>query len=189
MNRASSGGIPKSKLTLAIVDRDHTLGPPDAPIALLEYGDYECPYCGRAHLIIKAIQKRLGDRLCFAFRNFPLTNMHPNAAHAAEAAEAAGAQGRFWEMHDVLYENQDALADENLAQYAQALGLDPQRLLSEIQAGAYAERVKEDFRSGARGGVNGTPTFFINGVRYEGALEAGDLLTALLEVAEMRGRD
>ncbi len=181
MNRESSGGIPKSKLTLPVIDRDHTLGPADAPISLLEYGDYECPYCGRAHLILKAIQKRLGNRLCFAFRNFPLTNMHPNAAHAAEAAEAAGAQGRFWEMHDVLYENQDALADENLAEYAAALGLDAQRLINEIRAGAHAERVREDFRSGARGGVNGTPTFFINGVRYEGALEAGDLLAALLE--------
>src|SRR5438477_1718566 len=108
----------------SIGGRDHIQGPIEAPIALLEYGDYECPYCGDAYLIIKAIQERLGDRLCFAFRNFPLVNAHPHAQHAAEAAEAAGAQGKFWEMHDLLFENQDALGDENLAQYATALGLD-----------------------------------------------------------------
>jgi protein-disulfide isomerase len=144
-------------------------------------GDYECPYCGAAHPIIKAVQERLGERMCFVFRNFPLVNSHPHAQHAAEAAEAAGAQGRFWEMHDLLFQNQDALEDENIAQYAKALGLDARRLMAEVLAGAHTARVREDFRSGARGGVNGTPTLFINGARYEGPLDATALLESLLE--------
>ena len=171
----------KSQLTLPNAKRDHIQGPIDAPIALVEYGDYECPYCGQAYPIIKAIQERLGERMCFVFRNFPLVNSHPHAQHAAEAAEAAGAQGRFWEMHDLLFENQDALEDENIVQYAQALGLDAQRLIREVLAGVHTARVREDFRSGARGGVNGTPTLFINGARYEGALDASELLESLLD--------
>jgi protein-disulfide isomerase len=179
MNRELHGGIPTSKLTLPVPVRDHIQGPIDAPVVLLEYGDYECPACGQAYPIVRAIQKRMGDRLCFAFRNFPLANMHPYAEHAAEAAEAAGTQGRFWEMHDLLFENQDELGDENLAHYAAALGLDASRLIKEILAGAYTERVREDFRSGARGGVNGTPTFFLNGVRFDGGTDA--LVAALLD--------
>jgi protein-disulfide isomerase len=170
---------PASKLLLPQARRDHIQGPIDAPIALVEYGDYECPYCGEAHPIIKAVQERLGDRLCFAFRNFPLVNAHPHAQHAAEAAEAAGAQGKFWEMHDLLFENQNALDDEDLAQYATALDLDARRLIDEVVAGTHTGRVREDFRSGARGGVNGTPTFFINGVRYDGEPSVNALLAAL----------
>ena len=164
---------------LPMPDRDHIQGPTDAPVKLLEYGDYECPYCGAAYPVVKEIQKRLGKRLCFAFRNFPLSNSHPHAAHAAETAEAAGAQGRFWEMHDLLYENQEALEDEDLARYAAALKLDVKRLMNDVASGAQAGRVREDFRSGARNGVNGTPTFFINGVRYDGAPEVDELLEAL----------
>ena len=181
MKSETSISIPKSKLTLPIGGRDHVQGPIDAPIMLLEYGDYECPYCGDAYPVVKAIQERLGDRLCFAFRNFPLVNAHPHAEHAAEAAEAAGVQGKFWEMHDMLYENQSALDDEDLAEYAADLGLDARRLISEVVAGAQAARVREDFRSGARGGVNGTPTFFINGVRYDGAPDVDALLAALIQ--------
>jgi protein-disulfide isomerase len=165
--------------TLPMPDRDHIQGPIDAPIKLVEYGDYECPYCGRAYPIVKAIQERLGSRLCFAFRNFPLANMHPHAEHAAEAAEAAHEQGRFWEMHDLLYQNQDALEDDDLAQYASDLGLDVRRLIGEIQVEAHRVRIREDFRSGARNGVNGTPSFFINGVRYDGNYDLEDLLVAL----------
>jgi protein-disulfide isomerase len=176
-----SGPGSKSQLTLPDAKRDHIQGPTDAPIALVEYGDYECPYCGEAYSLIKGIQARLGNRLCFVFRNFPLTNMHPYAEHAAEAAEAAGAQGKFWEMHDVLFENQAALQDEALVQYAKSLGLDARRLIEEVLKGAHSGRVREDFRSGTRGGVNGTPTLFINGVRYEDALEAELLAAALLE--------
>jgi protein-disulfide isomerase len=170
-----------SKLILPVAGHDHIQGPVDAPLALIEYGDYQCPYCGDAYPVVKAIQERLGDRLCFAFRNFPLATMHPHAEHAAEAAEAAGAQGRFWEMHDMLFENQSALEDDDLAQYAKALGLDADRLISEVRSGAHALRVKEDFRGGARNGVNGTPTFFVNGVRYDGEFGVGALFAALTE--------
>ena len=178
MKRETSS-IPLNSLTLPIAGRDHIQGPIDAPILLLEYGDYECPYCGSTYPIIKAIQKRLGERLCFAFRNFPLVNSHPHAQHAAEAAEAAGAQGKFWEMHDLLFENQAALDDEDIVQYARTLGLDASRVINEIASGAYTARVREDFRGGARGGVNGTPTLFINGVRHEGSPD--ELLAALIE--------
>jgi protein-disulfide isomerase len=178
MKRETSS-IPKNSPTLPVAGRDHIQGPIDAPVALVEYGDYECPYCGTAYPIIKAIQKRLGNRLCFAFRNFPLANSHPHAQHAAEAAEAAGAQGKFWEMHDLLFENQEALDDEDIVQYATALGLDANRLITEVLAGTHTARVREDFRSGARGGVNGTPTLFINGERYEGRPDS--LLAALIQ--------
>jgi protein-disulfide isomerase len=171
----------KSKFLLPRARHDHIQGQIDASIALVEYGDYECPYCGEAYPVVKAIQERLGDRLCFAFRNFPLANSHPHAEHAAEAAEAAGAQGKFWEMHDLLYENQEALEDESLAQYAQALGLDARRLMSEVFTGAHRARVLDDFQSGARGGVNGTPTFFINGVRHDGVPRFDALLAALTQ--------
>jgi protein-disulfide isomerase len=171
--------MPTSKPLLPQSRRDHIQGPIDAPSALVEYGDYECPYCGEAYPIIKAVQERLGDRLCFAFRNFPLVNAHPHAQHAAEAAEAASVQGRFWEMHDLLFENQNALEDEDLVQYATALGLDARRLIGEVAAGTHTARVREDFRSGARGGVNGTPTFFINGARYDGEPSVNALLAAL----------
>jgi len=181
MKSETISSIPKSKLTLPISGRDHIQGPFNAPITLLEYGDYECPYCGDAYPEVKAIQERLGDRLCFTFRNFPLANAHPHAEHAAEAAEAAGVQGKFWEMHDTLYENQTALNDEDLALYAANLGLDANRLTSEVIAGTHGARVREDFRSGARGGVNGTPTFFINGVRFEGAPDFDALLAALTQ--------
>jgi protein-disulfide isomerase len=179
MKRETSS-IPPNSLTLPVAKRDHIQGPIDARIMLLEYGDYECPYCGQTYPIIKAIQKRLGERLCFAFRNFPLVNSHPHAQHAAEAAEAAGAQGKFWEMHDMLYENQEALDDEDIIQYATTLGLDANRVINEIIAGIHAARVREDFRSGARGGVNGTPTLFINGVRHEGTPDS--LLTAIVNL-------
>jgi protein-disulfide isomerase len=173
--------IAVSQATLPIAGRDHIQGPIDAPVALVEYGDYQCPYCGEAHPIVKTVQERLAGRLCFVFRNFPLANMHPYAEHAAEAAEAAAAQGRFWEMHDVLFENQNALEDDDLEQYAESLGLDAKRLMKEVADGSHAARVREDFRGGVRNGVNGTPTFFINGVRYDGELDAGALFAALTE--------
>jgi protein-disulfide isomerase len=179
MKNDSTKAGSKAKLLLPQANRDHIQGPIDAPIALVEYGDYECPYCGEAYEVVKAIQERLGDRLCFVFRNFPLANSHPHAEHAAEAAEAAGAQGKFWEMHDLLYENQAALEDEDLAQYAEDLGLDTRRLMNEVLTGGHLKRVREDFQSGARGGVNGTPSFFINGVRHDGAPSFEDLLAAL----------
>jgi protein-disulfide isomerase len=169
--------MPISKLTLPVAGRDHLVGHIDAPISLVEYGDYECPYCGEAFPMVKAVQKRLGDRLCFVFRNFPLVNSHPHAQHAAEAAEAAGVQGKFWEMHDLLFENQRALGDEDIGRYATAIGLDARHIIREMLSGAHAPRVREDVQSGARAGVNGTPTFFVNGERYDGALGLHALLT------------
>src|SRR6185436_12095704 len=148
MKLGTNGAIPESKLTLPVAGRDHIQGPIDAPIALVEYGDYECPYCGEAHPVVKAIQKRLGERLCFAFRNFPLVNSHPHAEHAAEAAEAAGAKGKFWEMHDILFENQDGLEDEALREYASMLGLDADRLLREVITAAHSGRLSEDVLGG-----------------------------------------
>jgi protein-disulfide isomerase len=162
-----------------VSDRDHAQGPADAKVTLVEYGDYECPHCGRAHPIVKTVQKRLGSRLRFVFRNFPLSNVHPHAEAAAEAAEAAGAQGQFWEMHDVIFENQDALETDDLLRYAEDLGLDVERFASELDREVYADRVREDFRSGVRSGVNGTPTFFINGARFDGSWDAAGLLAAL----------
>ncbi len=158
-------------LTLPTAGRDHIQGPIDAPIKLLEYGDFECPFCGRAYPFLKTIQRELGDSLCFAFRHFPLTNAHAHAQRAAEAAEAASAQGKFWQMHELLFENQDALEDKDLERYAAALALDVKRFRTEIFSGAYSARIREDFMAGLRGGVNGTPTFFINGQRYDGAVE------------------
>jgi protein-disulfide isomerase len=166
-------------LTLPDPERDHISGSADGLIRLLEYGDYECPFCAGAHVMVKEIQRRLGDDLLFAFRNFPLTNIHPHAEHAAEAAEAAGKQGNFWGMHDLLFENQGALEDDNLAAYAAELGLDQTRLIREVVWKIYTQRIREDFKSGVRGGVNGTPTFFINGERYDGTLDLEHLLNAL----------
>jgi protein-disulfide isomerase len=147
---------------------DHAQGPEGAPVTLVEYGDFECPYCGQAYEIVKAIQQRLGGKLRFVFRNFPLMEAHPHAEHAAEAAEAAGARGRFWDMHDLLYENQRRLDDASLAGYAEAIGLDAQRVMQALEDGTYEPQVREDFMSGVRSGVNGTPAFFVNGVRWDG---------------------
>jgi protein-disulfide isomerase len=172
-----------AKLKPPVGANDHSQGSAKAPVTLVEYGDYECPFCGQAYPIVKAIQKRLGDQVRLVFRNFPLGEMHPHAEHAAEAAEAAGAQGKFWEMHDLLYENQDALDDENLAEYATALGLDVEQFVREMSEHTHAARVREDFRSGVRSGVNGTPTFFINGVRHDGPFDLRTLLAAIEEAA------
>jgi protein-disulfide isomerase len=158
---------------------DHIQGPQDAPVSLLEYGDYECPYCGEAHPIVKQIQRTLGENMRFIFRNFPLTSVHANAEEAAEAAEAAGAQGKFWEMHDRLYEHQDELAYTQLIEHARRLGLDVEKFEDELDRHVYTPRVREDFMSGVRGGVNGTPTFFINGVRHDGSYDFETLLQAI----------
>jgi len=166
-------------LTLPVGERDHVQGPTTAAVTLVEYGDYECPYCGAAYPIVKEIQRRLGDAVRFVFRNFPLAEMHPHAQHAAEAAEAAGAQEQFWPMHDTLYEHQRALDDAHLRRQAAALGLDEGRFDSDLAQHSYAGRVREDVLSGARSGVNGTPTFFINGRRHDASYDLETLLAAL----------
>jgi protein-disulfide isomerase len=172
-------------LTPPVSDRDHILGPATAPITLVEYGDYECPYCGAAHPVVVELIERLGDNMRFVFRHFPLSRVHPHAEHAAEAAETAGAQGRFWHMHDMLFEHQDALEDEDLVTYAAALKLDVPRFAQELAAGMYAPRVREDFVSGVRSGVNGTPTFFINGRRHDGAFDLPTLLHSIAAAAKV----
>jgi protein-disulfide isomerase len=173
----------RATLVPPVGEDDHAEGPANAPVTLVEYGDFECPHCGRAYPIVRAVQRRLGKRLRFVFRHFPLTEMHPHAQHAAEAAEAAAAQGKFWEMHGRLFERQFALEDENLVEYALDLGLDASRVGRELAAHIYKPQVRDDFMSGVRSGVNGTPTFFIDGVRYDGAWDE-DTLTAALSVQE-----
>jgi protein-disulfide isomerase len=160
-----------SQSTTPVTQSDHILGSLHAPITLVEYGDFECPHCGRAHPILKQVLRMLGDQVCFAYRNFPLTQIHPHAEHAAEAAEAADALGGpddYWQMHDTIFENQDALEDEDLLRYASEIGLDVTAFARALQSGQFAARVKQDFLGGVRSGVNGTPTFFVNGERYDG---------------------
>ena len=170
---------PSPMLTIPVGKRDHIIGPEHAAITLVEYGDFQCPYCREAYPIVKQLRDQLGARLRFAFRNFPLTRIHPQAEHAAEAAEAAAAQGAFWPMHDRLFERQFALEDENLVEYATELGLDADRLAGELAAGTHRDRVRDDFMSGVKSGVNGTPTFFINGQRHDGGYELASLLAAM----------
>jgi protein-disulfide isomerase len=165
-------------------ERDHTQGLSDAAVTLVEYGDYECPYCGAAYPIVKEVQARTADRLRFVFRNFPITTSHPHAEHAAEAAEAAAAQGRFWDMHDHLYEHQRHLEDPDLHEYAEQLGLDVERFDKDLAEHVHAERVREDFMSGVRSGVNGTPTFYINGTRHDNSYELETLLAAVERAAQ-----
>jgi protein-disulfide isomerase len=166
-------------LKVPVTSDDHIQGDEHAPIVLVEYGDYECSHCGRADPIVKRVQKHFGKRLGFVFRNFPLSEIHPNAASAAEAAEFAGANGRFWEMHDGIFGNQDALGLPLLLTLAEPLGLSTTDLDRALTSHEYAPRVKRDFMGGARSGVNGTPTFFINGHRHDGTLEFDDLVAGI----------
>ncbi len=160
--------------------RDHIQGDPKAVLSLVEYGDYQCPFCGAAYSEVKKVQKELGSSVRFVFRNFPLTNVHEFAMVAAETAEAAGGQGKFWEMHDFLYEHQATLGDHSTALgYAKKLGLDTQRFEREIAQHVHEKRIKDDFMGGVRSGVNGTPTFYVNGVRHDGPAEAEALIESL----------
>ena len=167
------------KLTVPVGERDHVYGPEDAPVTLLEYGDYECPHCRQVVPIVRQLRERFGDRLRYVFRHFPLLSMHPDAQLAAEAAEAAGAQGKFWEMHELLFEHQGALERPSLLQYAAELGLDVERFDRELAEHVHADRVREDFQSGARSGANGTPTFFLNGLRYDGPWDLDSLIAEI----------
>ena len=173
-------------LTQPVSARDHAEGPADAPLTLVEYGDYQCPYCGAAYPIVKRLQKKLGKKLRFVFRNFPLTQAHPFALIAAEAAETAALQGKFWEMHDLLYEKQTFLEPEVIPPWAESIGLDLDKFGNDIKQGVVEKRIQEDRQSGIRSGVNGTPTFFINGTRYDGSPDYGSLLSALESEFELR---
>jgi protein-disulfide isomerase len=173
----------ENTLTEPVSAKDHAQGPAKAPVTLVEYGDYECPACGAAYPDLKEVQEEMGENLRFVFRNFPLSNMHPHAFAAAEAAEAAAAQGKFWEMHDMLYEHQDDLEPDTLVSYAEALGLDINRFVKDVNEGAFKTKIKHDFQTGVMSGVNGTPSLFINGERYDGSLDAETLLEVLQAVA------
>lgn len=155
-------------LTPEVSAQDHAQGSGDAPVTLVEFGDYECPYCGRAYPVVKALQARLGDELRFVFRNFPLAQVHPNATAFAEFAEAAAPQGKFWQAHDFLFEHQGQFSDQQLTEAIVRLRLEPQEIARVLRTKAPADRVRADFASGVRSGVNGTPTFFINGARFGG---------------------
>jgi protein-disulfide isomerase len=168
-----------AKLTQPVSTRDHAAGPADAPVTLVEYGDYQCPYCRAAYPVVKRLQKKLGKKLRFVFRNFPVTQAHPYALIAAETAEAAALQGRFWEMHDLLFEQQDSLTPDSIPVWAKKIGLDLDQFGNDIRQGVVAKRIKEDRQSGIRSGVNGTPTFYINGTRYDGPNDYESLLEAL----------
>jgi len=173
-------------LALPVSERDHVQGPTNAPITLVEYGDYECPHCGRAFPIVEDLRRRLGDRMRFVFRNFPLMQSHEHAEVAAEAAEAAGAQGRFWEMHHALFTHQNSLGKSDLVRHAAQLGLNIGQFSHALTRRTFQLRVREDFMSGVRSGVNGTPTFFINGKRHDGPFDLSSLLGAIAEAAELR---
>jgi protein-disulfide isomerase len=168
-----------TKLTVPVSATDHVEGDLQAPCVLVEYGDYQCPSCGQAYSIVKKVQKHFGKRLAFVFRNFPLTQMHRFAEAAAETAEFAAEKGKFWEMHDLIYENQDRLDETLLTELAEKLHLGEDALVAAWKSKEFASRVKTDFSSGVRSGVNGTPTFFINGQRHNGSYDYESLVEAI----------
>jgi Na+:H+ antiporter, NhaA family len=168
-------------------ERDHVRGGAEAPVTLVEYGDFQCPYCGEAYPVVNALQERFGDQLRFVFRHMPLPDLHPRAPFAAEAAEAAGEQDRFWEMHDRLFEHRLELDDSDLRDHAEAVGVpDGERFDAELRDRVHTARVEEDYRSGAQSGVPSTPRFFVNGVIHLGSAsyaELGEAINAELSAA------
>ena len=181
MNEALDKEGDGSRLVLPVGARDHAQGSAAAAVTLLEYGDFECEYCAEAFPVVKEVNRWLRGALRYVFRHFPVAERHPNALRAAEAAEAAGAQGRFWEMHDLLCERSPALDAVHLNDYARELGLDLERFGREMREHTHRGKVREDFTSGVRSGVSGTPAFFINGERYTGASDLDGLLAAIEE--------
>jgi protein-disulfide isomerase len=180
---ASNPARDGARLVVPVTERDHIRGRMDAPIVLVEYGDYECPVCGRAYWAVKRLQKTIGDDLAFVFRNFPITEVHPRAQSVAEALEAAAVQGCFWEMHDWFYEHQHELEGLDLEQHARTLGLDLGRWKRDVARRAYADAVRSDIEGGRASGVHGTPTFFVNGVRHDGPRDFDGLLAAVNDAA------
>ena len=163
--------------------RDHLRGPLHASVTLVEYGDYECPYCAAAHPIVIALLERMGNDVCYVFRHFPFSTVHPHAERAAEVAEAAGAQRRYWAMHGMLFNNQPQFSDQHLVAYAQAIRLDRAAFADDLNRHVHAPKIREDFMSGVHSGVNGTPAFYINGVRHDGAWDLPTLSGAVLAAA------
>ena len=171
-----------TQLRTNVTHTDHIFGNENAPLELVEYGDYECPHCGRAYPIVKDITRQMGDHLKFVFRNFPLSNVHPHAVSAAVATEAAALQGKYWEMHDIIFENQQTLEAAHLFLFAHKVGLDLERFKTDIQDPALNDKVEKDFYGGLRSGVNATPTFYINGQKYDGDWSGHHLLNYLKSV-------
>jgi formate/nitrite transporter FocA (FNT family) len=176
-------------LSSPVSERDHTRGPDDAPVTLVQYGDFECEDCGDVYPVIKELRDRLGSQFQYVFRHFPLTEVHPHAKHAAEASEAADTQNAFWVMHDRLYEHQDMLTDDDLERHAAQIGLDTDQFTTEFDGHEHEERVREDFEDGIDSGVNGTPAFFINGERYGGRYTANALHRALVDAGDLSGNE
>ena len=170
-------------LAAAVGARDHVRGSADAPVTLVEYADFECPFCGRWFPELQRVLQDLGPRVRFVFRHFPISEQHPHAESAAEVAEAAAAQGKFWEMHDLLFRRQAALDAGHLLAYVGELGLDAVRVERELERQVYRARVRDDIESGLRSGVSGTPMFFINGRRHEEPGDARTLRAALLRAS------
>jgi protein-disulfide isomerase len=168
-----------SQLKASITRQDHLIGPLDAPVTLVEYGDYECPHCAMAHPVVASLLKHFDDQLLFAFRHFPLTEVHPNAQAAAQSAEFCGAHGLFWEMHNSLFANQADLGLPLLFALVRELGLSDAQLGEALEQETYAPKVRNDFLSGVRSGVNGTPCFFINGQRHNGSYAFDELYAAI----------
>jgi protein-disulfide isomerase len=173
------------ELTPPVSARDHSQGPASAPLTLVEYGDYQCPFCGAAYPEVKRLQAAFGKKLRFVFRNFPLTQAHPYALIAAETAEAAALQGKFWEMHDLIFERQAILDADILPRWAQEVGLDLAKFGTAIREGDVTKRIKEDRMSGIHSGVNGTPSFFINGTRHNGPPDYNSLGAVLEQQLEV----
>ena len=171
-----------SSLHPPVGSQDHIQGKYGAIITLTEYGDYQCPYCGMAYPIVKRLQKKFGVRLRFVFRNFPIQEAHPDAYNAALAAEAAALQGKFWEMHDMLYEHRSALDLESLSSYSIDLGLDLKRFKKDFESGKLQQRIDGDLETGLRSGVNGTPSFYVNGSKYNGDWRFEPFVTVLSEM-------
>ena len=171
-------------LAIPVGPNDHVRGPADAKLTVVEYGDYQCPYCGQAYPIVEKLRKTFEGSMRFVFRNFPLGDVHPHAVAAAEMAEAVALQGKFWEIHDALYENQRDLGDAALRKYAQAVGADVDKAVNDIAGGGPEKRVEADFEGAIRSGANGTPTFFVNGVRYDGSWMYEPFAEYLNEVLE-----
>jgi protein-disulfide isomerase len=179
-----SGNYTPPTLTVPVGPDDWSDGPEDAPVTFVEYGDFECSHCGSIEPVLRELRRLAGPGMRFVYRHFPLTSSHPHAQVAAEAAEAAGAQAAFWPMHDALFANQQALTERDLVGYAAQLGLDADAVATALANQTYEPNVREDFMSGVRSGVSGTPTFFINGVRYDGEYT----LDALARAVQRAGR-
>ncbi|CAN5519885.1 DsbA family protein [soil metagenome] len=173
-----------SSLVLPVSESDHALGPPEAPVTLVEYGDYECPDCLNAFPMVRQLQERFGDRLRFVFRHFPRNSIHPHAGVAAQAAEAAALQGKFWEMHEALFRNQQRLGDIDFGNLALKIGAELYGFESSITSDRVVRRVDQDYQSGQQSGVRGTPTFFINGLKYGGKNDLESLASAIAQAAE-----